>query len=922
MDDEVAACTSHVPSFPDDMSLDGGLGDDSAAAGSSHGPSFTDGMSFDDVSDNGKQADAHGKNKNVCDCDDQQEGGPVQQENVEHLSQEDILIFIQNDSVCAAQAQTCSQEVRSHHVPYVGMVFDSCDAAHAFYNEYAAICGFAIKKAGNYHATKPGGKAVSRYTYRCNRSGKVVGKDVLEERKKQRQLKKQEKTGIPPPEKAKRKRKNFIQITGCQAKMIATLKGDKWVVTSVDLEHNHTLSPPDESKYLRSHKKMTEEEKLFIRTFNSVQMPTRKIMAILSYLRGGDAPYTKKYVSNVRTAINRENGKGDMLQVLEYFRNKQKEDPNFYYAFKVADEDINKVLCIFWADGYSRKMYELYGDCLSFDTTYKTNRYNMPFAPFVGITGHGLNCLFACAIVHNETVDTFEWLFDTFLDCMRRKAPLTVITDQDVAMKTAVPAVFKGVVHRCCLFHIMKKVRERCVRTFSTQPDLYADFSDIMHNCLTEAEFETLWPPMTEKYGVENVKYFRYMWKYRELFVPVYFKKSFFPFIHSTARSEGTNAIFKDNVGSTFSVITFLREYERILKAMQENEKEQDSITRTTKPTYWLGTELELQAAEKYNRAIFYIFQKVIKFASQLHVEEVEKNTRYEVYKKDFRIRRYVVIVDMHREDFACICGKFEKDGVVCSHILRVLTHLNLPVLPEKYYIDRWRPKQRKDIRKLRYGVPEELTAGDHHLRYMLLSSRLNEMASDAASSNEKYMYVVGESVRIEAKLDEMTLAEEQQKMQDKHVERAPAPTMVTPHPDGYGESLKDPDVIASKGRPQERYKTFLEKIQAKQQIGCSHCGQHDHVFASCTNKHIPRSQFHKKTTVGKQPTGVPGASKDSSRKSQTGGGPKAGDKRSAQKDTTSAPSASKGMPSKKQTGGKQKTGEKRSARKDTTGAS
>ena len=86
LDDEVAAGSSHGPSFPKDMSLDGGLGDDSAAAGSSHGPSFTDGMSFDDVSDNGKQTDAHGKNKNGCDCDDQQEGEPVQQENVEHYT--------------------------------------------------------------------------------------------------------------------------------------------------------------------------------------------------------------------------------------------------------------------------------------------------------------------------------------------------------------------------------------------------------------------------------------------------------------------------------------------------------------------------------------------------------------------------------------------------------------------------------------------------------------------------------------------------------------------------------------------------------------------------------------------------------------------------------------------------------------------
>lgn len=109
-------------------------------------------------------------------------------------------------------------------------------------------------------------------------------------------------------------------------------------------------------------------------------------------------------------------------------------------------------------------------------------------------------------------------------------------------------------------------------------------------------------------------------------------------------------------------------------------------------------------------------------------------------------------------------------------------------------------------------------------------------------------------------------------------------------HPDGYGECLKDPDVIPSKGRPQERYKTFMEKIREKQNIGCSHCGQHDHDVASCTNKHIPRAQFHKNTTKGKQSAGVP--------------------------------SAAKGLPSKNQKGGKQTAGEKRSAQKDTTGAS
>ncbi|KAE8805667.1 hypothetical protein D1007_18342 [Hordeum vulgare] len=139
-------------------------------------------MSVDGDSDNSQQAYTFGINKNVSECDDQQEGGAGHEGNIEQLSQEDILMFLENDSVAAAQ--TCSQEVHNHHVPHVGMPFVSHEVVYAFYNEYAASYGFAIKKAGTYHATNPRGKAVTLYTFKCNRSGKVVSKDVLEERKK------------------------------------------------------------------------------------------------------------------------------------------------------------------------------------------------------------------------------------------------------------------------------------------------------------------------------------------------------------------------------------------------------------------------------------------------------------------------------------------------------------------------------------------------------------------------------------------------------------------------------------------------------------------------------------------------------------------------------------------------------------------
>ena len=103
-------------------------------------------------------------------------------------------------------------------------------------------------------------------------------------------------------------------------------------------------------------------------------------------------------------------------------------NPLFFFSFD-ADEE-NKVRNIFWSYGKSRIAYEHYGDVISFDTTYETNRYNLKFAPFVGINGHGDNLLFAGTVLSDETTETFIWLFNTFRICMRGKAPKSIITDQ------------------------------------------------------------------------------------------------------------------------------------------------------------------------------------------------------------------------------------------------------------------------------------------------------------------------------------------------------------------------------------------------------------------------------------------------------------------------------------------------------------
>lgn len=82
-----------------------------------------------------------------------------------------------------------------------------------------------------------------------------------------------------------------------------------------------------------------------------------------------------------------------------------------------------KVRNLFWREGTSLTYYAEFGDCVSFDTTYMTNKYNLPFAPFCGVTGHGHTCLFGCGFLSDETTETFIWLFETFSGIHGREAP-------------------------------------------------------------------------------------------------------------------------------------------------------------------------------------------------------------------------------------------------------------------------------------------------------------------------------------------------------------------------------------------------------------------------------------------------------------------------------------------------------------------
>jgi hypothetical protein len=55
---------------------------------------------------------------------------------------------------------------------------------------------------------------------------------------------------------------------------------------------------------------------------------------------------------------------------------------------------------------------------VTFDTTYLTNKYHMPFAPFVSVNHHGESVLLGCGLLSNEDkILLFGCSRDGYLAC-------------------------------------------------------------------------------------------------------------------------------------------------------------------------------------------------------------------------------------------------------------------------------------------------------------------------------------------------------------------------------------------------------------------------------------------------------------------------------------------------------------------------
>ncbi|XP_042423040.1 protein FAR1-RELATED SEQUENCE 4-like [Zingiber officinale] len=402
-----------------------------------------------------------------------------------------------NDHVSTDLSPSSLNEVM---ISKIGMTFISEDEVRNFYKSYAQNFGFGISKLGG----KKGDDGKQKYfCFGYAKSGKTVS---------------QAKNALYPRPSIK---------TNCKAKINVVIRNDdNFVINNVSLEHNHVLSP-GKSWYFRCNKLLDSTTKRKLELNDQAGITLSKSFHSLVVEAGGYENLTfnerkcRNYISEARRL---RLGDEDAEALSNYFCRMQSRNSNFFYVLDLDEE--SRIRNVFWADARCRVAYHYFSDVVTFDTTYLTNSYDMPFAPFVGMNHHGQSILLGCGLLSSEDSETFIWLFKSWLTCMLGRAPKAIITDQCRAMAIAIEEIFPDSHHRLCLWHIMKKLPAK-LGGHAQYKLIKKQLKNIVYNSLSIDECDENWMKMIEVFNLENNDWLKSLYEQRNRWIPVYVKDKF-----------------------------------------------------------------------------------------------------------------------------------------------------------------------------------------------------------------------------------------------------------------------------------------------------------------------------------------------------------------------------------------------------------
>ena len=404
-----------------------------------------------------------------------------------------------------------------------------------------------------------------------------------------------------------------------------------WHIGEFIAEHTHPLTGAcSEKSEWPSHKHLDPYTKNLVLHLRNNNMDLSKINGIIASFFGAmeNVLFNKRALKSLCARISKENSDDDVCKALELFHSFRRDDPSFMYSVEVDNE--SRIKTLLWTNGCSRMKYAHFGDSITFDTTYRTTLYDMPFGLFVGTNNHYQSVILGGVLMRYETEESFKWVFNEFVTLMGGKAPCTILTgntpflsalypfhkidcafvldccfhifqlistvwavlnvDQCHEMELAITEVLPDTTHRWCKLHVLRREDECLGPIYLKNPGFKDDFHKVIDAMLlTVAEFESAWQHLLEKYNLHGDAFLTQIYDSRHRWAKPYFKEKFCGKQTSMQKRETVNHMLKGYVPPDSSIYMFVQQYNQLQSDLESKESFKESRTKkVTGHTGWL----------------------------------------------------------------------------------------------------------------------------------------------------------------------------------------------------------------------------------------------------------------------------------------------------------------------------------------------
>ncbi|XP_027150355.1 protein FAR1-RELATED SEQUENCE 5-like [Coffea eugenioides] len=315
----------------------------------------------------------------------------------------------------------------------------------------------------------------------------------------------------------------------------------------------------------------------------------------------------------------------------------------------------------------------------------KTNKEYRPLGVFVGFNQFRQLIIFKATLLYDETIESFKWVFGTFVEAVCEKHPKTIFTDQDAALTATISAVMPSTYHGLCTFHIRVNFMKHIGNYYKDGSNLPNRFAECMYEIEDENEFIMAWDAMLKEHKLETNEWLRGIYAYRKKWAKCFMKGAWTARMRSTQLSESLNASIKKYLKLDHDLVQFFKLFNRVVDEKRYNELRIEYHSRQKLPMLGLQqTPVLIQAASIYSPSMFVAFQNEYDESTTMVILD-QKHTTMHV---EYSVSKYVggrerrVTLNPITKDITCSCNLFEQEGILCSHALKVYDMVGTKFIP------------------------------------------------------------------------------------------------------------------------------------------------------------------------------------------------------------------------------------------------